>query len=436
MIKKSTFLFFIFFSTLFVAVAQNASNPYSIFGIGSVSKQALIYNKSMGGLGISNGKSWVLNNVNPAMLPLNTFSTFDVGLYTEKRTLNTKDMKQGNINGGLDYLTLGIPLTTGKWTMSLGLMPYSNVSYDIASNSPIVNNEDANASYLYSGSGGINQVFVGSGWQIVPDFIYAGVRVGYGFGSIKDETTISLSERVFRDETDTIGFSKNFQSSAFNRRTKYSDLMLEGGLYAKRKLGKEREISIGLIYELGGNMRTKRDEFLQIADGSTIPPSDTLVFNAKGSTYLPQKWGVGVSFSKPYKWTVGMDIYTRNWENFKSDFGRDQSLNQSREIIIGGEYTPDLFSVKSYFHRITYQMGFNYEQTPVKINNESIDDFGINFGVSLPVGSASILNVGFKYGQTGTTTRGLIREDYFKLNLGMTFNDRSYSWYRNQGKYK
>jgi hypothetical protein len=84
---------------------------------------------------------------------------------------------------------------------------------------------------------------------------------------------------------------------------------------------------------------------------------------------------------------------------------------------------------------VTYQFGFNYAQTPVRINNVNIDDFGINFGVSLPVGNSSILNVGFKYGQLGTTSNGLIREDYFKINLGMTFNDRSYGWYRNQRKF-
>ena len=92
--------------------------------------------------------------------------------------------------------------------------------------------------------------------------------------------------------------------------------------------------------------------------------------------------------------------------------------------------------VQSYLSRVTYQFGFNYEKTPIQINNTIIDDFGINFGVSLPVGNASIFNFGFRYGQMGTTSDGLIQEDYFRINLGMTFNDRSFGWYRNQNKFK
>jgi len=199
---------------------------------------------------------------------------------------------------------------------------------------------------------------------------------------------------------------------------------------------KETNFNLGFIYEFASNMNTKRSETLQIIDGSAEPVTDTIIYEAKGVTYLPQKFGGGISFSKTYKWTLGIDYYSRNWAESNSDFGRDQNLTLSHEIILGGEFTPDFFSVKSYLSRVTYQMGLSYEQTPVKINNQNIDDFGINFGVSLPVGNASIFNFGFKYGQLGTTSNGLIKEDYFRISLGMIFNDRSYGWYRNQGKYK
>ena len=168
-------------------------------------------------------------------------------------------------------------------------------------------------------------------------------------------------------------------------------------------------------------MKTKREPRLQIVDGSLNPPSDTIVDNASGITFLPQKFGFGLSVSKAYKWVFGVDFYSRDWSEFKSDFGTEQELTKSYEIIVGGEFTPDFFSVNNYFERVTYQFGFNYEQTPVMINNVNIDDFGINFGVSLPFGN-SIFNVGFKYGQLGTTSNGLIREDYFKINTSIHFN--------------
>ena len=435
----SKYLYSIFLiSSIYISglYAQNAASPYSIFGIGKLTNYGLTFHKNMGGLGISNGSNYILNNVNPALLPLNFFSTFDAGLYAENRSLTTSDLSESNMNGGLSYLTFGFPMKEGKWTMAFGLMPYSNVSYNIGALGNVVNRPEADANYQYRGSGGINQVYMSNGWQIIPNFINVGVRVGYAFGTITDETLLKINETVFRNEEDSIGVDKDFRSSNFFRSSRYSDFLFEGGLHITRKLGKSLDLNLGFVYELSANMNTKRDERIEVLDNSSPdPPTDDILIETSGATVLPQKFGYGLSLSKKYKWTFGLDYYSRNWSQFKSDFDDEQALSNSYALILGGEFTPDFFSVTSYLKRVTYQFGFNYEQTPIKINNTKIDDFGINFGVSLPFGQGSVLNLGFKYGQLGTTQNGLIREDYIKFNLGMTFNDRSYGWYRNQRKF-
>lgn len=437
MIKKHSFILLVLLGLVVGARAQNASSSYSIFGIGNLTNYALAYNNSMGGLGISNGKPWILNNINPALLPLNNFTTFDAGIYLEKRTLHTSDLKESNVTGGLNYLTFGFPIMSGKWTMAIGLMPYSNVSYDIVTDAPVVNNEAATGNYKYVGSGGVNQVYLSSGWSLVPQRLNIGVRVGYAFGTVKDQTIINLRERVYANEEDTIGIAKEFETTQFLRESRYSDFLFEGGLNYRQKLNEEMEMNLGFVYELGNNFNMRRDERISVVDRlSASTPADTILSNAKGVTFLPQKFGGGISISKEYKWTFGIDYYSRDWTQFKSDFGRDQDFQKSYEIIVGGEFTPDFFSVTSYLKRIAYQFGFDYEQTPVKIKNASIDDFGINIGVSLPVGPASIINLGFRYGQMGTTSDELVREDYFKISLGVIFNDRSYGFYRNQRKLK
>jgi hypothetical protein len=436
--SKKPFLFlFLLASCTFSIHAQNAASPYSLYGIGIISSKGLTYQENMGGLGISNGKPWVLNNINPALLPMNNFTTFDLGLYTERRTLSTSDLSQENINGGLRHLTIAFPLKNLKWSMAVGLMPYSNVSYNMISSSPVVNREAAEASYQYKGSGGLNQVFISSGWQLVPKILSIGARAGYAFGTIEDETIINIEETVFRDEDDTVGISKSFEPSRFSRASRYSDFLFEAGLNVRKEFSKSMEASLGFIYEFGANLNTSRDELVEIYDTQNPDtPTDEVLVNEDGITYLPPKYGIGVSISKAYKWAFGIDYHTRNWSKFESDFGARQQLVRNQKIIVGGEFTPDFFSVQSYLKRVTYQFGVNYEQTPIKINNTHIDDFGINFGVSLPVGNASIFNLGFKYGQLGTTSDGLVREDYFRINLGMTFNDRSFEWYRNLNKFK
>jgi hypothetical protein len=422
----------------FFAGAQNAASPYSLYGVGIVSGKGLTYHENMGGLGISNGKPWVMNNINPALLPMNNFTTFDLGLYTEQRNLSTSDLSQSNTTGGLRHLAMAFPLKSLKWSMALGLMPYSNVSYNMVSTAPVAGRESADAYYQYIGSGGINQVFISSGWQVIPKYLSIGLRAGYAFGKIEDETIVNLEEIVQVDDDTQV--PKSFQPSRFDRLSRYSDFMFEGGINFRKPLKKNTELNLGLIYEFATNLNTRRDEIVQIYNAQNpddpTTPTDEVLADEKGTTYLPPKFGVGLSISRAYRWTFGVDYHTRNWSQFKSDFGTQAELKQNHKVIVGGEFTPDFFSFNKYFSRITYQFGFSYEQTPITINTTSIDDFGINFGVSLPVGNASIMNLGFKYGQLGTTSDGLIRENYLRLNLGMTFNDRSFEWYRNQSKFK
>lgn len=417
--------------------AQSAASPYSIYGIGVMSGYSLAYHQNMGGLGISNGKPWVLNNINPALLSQNNFSTFDAGMYVERRDLRTTDLGQSNTTGGLNYLAFAVPMAANKWTMAFGLMPYSNVSYNITTTAPLENRNQATGYYQYKGNGGINQVFMSSGWQIIPDLLYVGGRIAYAFGTVTDNTTVDISEIGFINENDTIGIVKTFSTSQYERSKRYSDFILQGGVDLRKKIGKKLEVNLGLVYDFNANLNTKRNEKLVIVeDGNPNPPTDVVVEEQKGNTFIPQKFGYGLSLKKTYKWTLGIDYYQRDWTKFKTDLGSNQSLVKEKEFIVGGEFTPDFFSVTSYLKRVTYQFGFNYKQTPIMINNTNIDDFGINFGLSLPVGNASLMNVGFKFGQRGTTTEGLIKENYVRFNLGMTFNDRSFGWYRNQGKFK
>ena len=51
-------------------------------------------------------------------------------------------------------------------------------------------------------------------------------------------------------------------------------------------------------------------------------------------------------------------------------------------------------------------------------------DFGINFGLSLPVSRISSLDLAVKVGKRGDLRTNTIEENYFKLYFGVTFNDQ------------
>ena len=74
---------------------------------------------------------------------------------------------------------------------------------------------------------------------------------------------------------------------------------------------------------------------------------------------------------------------------------------------------------------MVYRAGIHFENTGLKINNESINEFGISFGVGLPVGSFfSNANLGIEVGQRGTTNQNLVKENFINLQISLSLNDR------------
>ena len=80
----------------------------------------------------------------------------------------------------------------------------------------------------------------------------------------------------------------------------------------------------------------------------------------------------------------------------------------------------------SYWKRVVYRAGLHFENTGLEIATiETINEFGMSFGVGLPVGNVfSNANLGFEFGRRGTTNQNLIQENFFNFNISLSLNDR------------
>uniref|UniRef100_UPI004049DC08 hypothetical protein n=1 Tax=Flavobacterium sp. TaxID=239 RepID=UPI004049DC08 len=97
------------------------------------------------------------------------------------------------------------------------------------------------------------------------------------------------------------------------------------------------------------------------------------------------------------------------------------SYENSTRFALGGYYIPKYDSFSSYLERIVYRAGFKYENTGLVINNESINDYGMNFGLGFPLGFSKV-DLGFEFGKRGTTNNGLIEENYFNFSVGLNLS--------------
>jgi hypothetical protein len=96
---------------------------------------------------------------------------------------------------------------------------------------------------------------------------------------------------------------------------------------------------------------------------------------------------------------------------------------------LGGYYIPNYKIFSKYYEKITYRAGLKYGKSGTVVNSKSIDETGVTLGLGLPStnGAFSNVNIGLEFGKKGTTSNGLIQENYGTFSLSLSLNDK---WFR------
>jgi hypothetical protein len=395
------------------AQGQATRSPFSAFGIGEYYGNSLAHQQGMAGVGYSNPQYFYLNSKNPALLVFNGLTVFESGLVGEKRTLKDGTAVEKNGSGNLNYLALGFPVKRGRWSASTGLTPYTTVNYKLNYIDNILGSSN-HISVIEEGKGGINKVFLSNGVALNDDFS-VGLTVNYLFGSINNR----YSNRLVETQQ-----TKIYVPTVYER-LYYKDYNFSAGFsFHKDSISKKNyQINIGLVYDFNSNVntsyyaRTERTDVNGQVDSLAIASSS-------GVTALPQSLGAGISFSKGQNVTIGVDVQYLDYTQFRDLKGNNSAGQGAWRLGAGGEFTPNPSGPGSYLARITYRTGVSLDQYPYLVNGNALKDFGINFGLSLPVSRISSVDLGLKIGKRGDIGLNKIEENYFKLYFGVTFNDQ------------
>ncbi len=405
MIKKFIFIFSLFIS--FISSAQEGtSSPYSFYGIGDVKFRGNIENRSMGEVSVI-PDSIHINLQNPAMMSNIKLTTFSAAGTFSPVVLKTSSQTEKAQRTTLDYLSVVMPAK--KFAIGFGLMPYSSVGYNI------LNRSTPNFVYTFDGSGGVNKVYTAVSFRLNKHFNF-GVEGQYNFGEIEtiNTTTTTIETRTKETNVSSIGgFNVNF------------------GLSHQAKINKKISIFSGLTFTPEANLNLSNTRNIAIIQFSST--DQELIYDQKdidvpsSKIKSPSKISFGTSIGELKKWVVGAQVTAQS----SSDFGNrienvsNASYEDGLKFSFGGYYIPKYNSFTSYLSRITYRGGFRYENTGLVINNLSILDRAVTFGLGLPLsGTFSNINIGFEFGKRGTTNAGLIEENYSNISFGFSFNDK------------
>jgi hypothetical protein len=318
-----------------------------------------------------------------------------------------------------DYLGLSVPM--GKFGMGFGLMPHSSIGYKLESL-----DVDDLIKYKYSGKGGLNKVLLGFAYQFSESFA-AGVNFDYNFGNIQNNAVEFLYD-VNLDPLD-------YHSREANR-SDLSGFSYNLGLTFKPMISDLIQLHSAFTYAPNYNLNSENNRtFSSIVINSTGEefPINNIDVNLeslglkKTNLSMPSKTSIGLGIGKLRKWFIGTEYTFVKTSVFKSDLINidNSSYEDASTISLGGFFIPEFSSFNSSLKRFVYRSGIYFEKTGLIINNQSIKELGMTFGLGVPVGSMfSNLNFALEVGKRGTTDANLVEEKFMNLKMSLSLNDR------------
>ncbi|MGH1383773.1 outer membrane protein transport protein [Kordia sp.] len=429
MIRKFLGLLILLFICQSSIAQQGTTSPYSFLGIGDLKFKGTTENRSMAGMSIYSD-SIHINLQNPAAYGNLKFTTYTLGAsYSQLRLESSAGTDKGS-STALDYLAVAFPISS-KMGVGFGIVPFSSVGYNFEG---IGESGIASAPYKfaqYEGEGGLNSVFVSLGYKITKAFS-VGATVNYNFGNIKNQNTEFLGEL---NDSGLFFRTLNYGTRSKDE-SKLSGLSYNLGAYYETKFNDKLSLTTSLTFSPQSDLTSRNTRELSALNvtgtgGEIISPGQVdqvdLGNRTKTDLVLPTKLSFGAGIGEKNKWFAGAEYTLQNNSDFGNSLTTIENVNYDNgsKIAAGGFYIPKYNSFTSYWERVTYRAGIRYESTGIMVRNEGINDFGMSFGVGLPVArSLSNINLGVEFGKRGTLNSGLIKENYVNFHISLSLNDK------------
>jgi len=403
------------------AMAQSATNsPYSQYGLGVLSDQSQGTSRGMNGLGIGLRSYNIVNTLNPASYSATDSLTmlFDVGLSGQLTNYKENGASKNATSANFEYAAAAFRLAKGVG-MSVGLLPYSNIGYKYSTNEYIGGLNSTYYTKTYKGEGGLHEVYLGIGAKVLGG-LSVGVNGGYMWGnytrSIVNSSSVSSDNTLSRYYTATVNTYK-----------------LDFGLQYEQKIGKTDALTIGLTYGFGHKLGADAKS-QNISYNSSTSVADTTTFTVDDALAIPHTFGAGFTYRRGNRYTIGADYQMQKWGSVEMpEFSSNNTyslqkglLKDRHKITLGGEIVPDVMS-RSYLKQIHYRAGLSYATPYIKINGaDGPREIAASIGLGIPIinryNNRSLVNVSAQW--VNSTASGLITENIFRINVGITFNER------------
>ena len=382
----------VLFSSFLLEAQTNAttSSPYSRFALGRPENTGFSAILAQGGsyTAFQNDSvaPFYINQGNPASYSYNKLTTYEFGarygFYQYTDSQNGLVKKQ---NGGFNYISFAFPIKRNMGA-AFGLLPFSNVGYDVTTYENV--DQIGQIKNSYQGSGGINQVYGGFAMRpfekVLRNFSksktcdtlrkqgkYKVVKrkkfILKSLSSLSVGTNVSFMYATINYATRKY-FPANF-GSVFNTKdfteTQMHDVYFQGGAQmsfdidsiGKHNLKKNIKITVGysasLPKDMAVNVTHMSCNFSQGSYGNELN-FDTFSYqpNYKGKIHLPLMHSFGIGIKRGESFSMLLDAGIQQWSKF-SFLGDNQNLRDQYRFSVGMQYLPsrNAIGTGAYFKR-------------------------------------------------------------------------------------
>ncbi|WP_455074047.1 hypothetical protein [Prevotella fusca] len=420
--------------TVQVSAQSGTNSPYSQYGLGALASQATGFNRGMNGLAYGFHEHNQVNYMNPASYAsVDSLSfIFDAGVSLQLTNFDENGNKVNAHNADIEYVAASFRAFKHVG-VSFGILPYSNVGYNFSNTQnvnafPSTSSPNATYSNIYSGNGGLHMVYLGAGWEPFKGIAF-GANISYLWGTLNRSSTNTYSDSYVNT------LSKNYTAQV-------KSYKVDLGAQFTCPINKKNELTLGLAYSLGHNLGAE-PECSIISTNSQTSVSDTTRYVVSKAFEIPQTFGVGLMWNHNNRLKFGVDYQMQKWVkiqypqlitiNGKTSYSLvDGQFTDRHKLTVGGDYCKGE-RYRGFFSRMHYRGGVSYATPYLRINGqEGPRELSASFGVGIPIingyNNRSMLNISAEW--VNQKAVGLIKENTFRINVGLTFNERWFAKFK------
>ena len=404
------------------AFAQsNTNSPYSQFGLGDLTDQSVGFNKGMNGVGLAMRCGNEVNTTNPASYSAIDSLTmlFDAGLSGQITNYKENGSKLSGKSGGFDYVVGQFRAFKGVG-VTFGMLPYSNIGYNYSQTEYLGDADLTKMATTFTGDGGLHQLFIGTGIRLFKT-LSVGANLSYMWGDYTRSITSSSS-------------ASNVSTMQMLYTADISSYKLDLGMQFEVPLSKTDNITLAATWTPGHSLKADAACSV-ISSNSTISKADTASYTLGNALSIPTSYGFGLAYNHDQQFRVGADFVMQKWGSVDYPSFDSQAktytlksglLKDSYRCSLGAEWTPRPMG-RHFFQRVHYRAGVGMATPYYYINGkEGPKELSASIGFGIPIlnniNGRSFLNIS---GQVvKRSADNMIKETMFRLNIGLTFNER------------